>query len=191
MCHPELADRFGPHVLANPVGVSPALETADGFLMLGRRNARVAYYPSRVHPFAGCLEPFEGESGRSAAPGNKGPDVFAAVRRELSEELGLEIDDVPVIRCTGIAEDTSLRQPELIFRVQSTLTRSRIESQVARDEHHASWAVPATQSGVEAGLIDPELTPVAVASLLLWGRVAFGPGWFEAQAAGRMKTDHQ
>ena len=38
MCHPELADRFGPQVLANPVGVSPALETADGFLMLGRRN---------------------------------------------------------------------------------------------------------------------------------------------------------
>ncbi|HEX8911288.1 MAG TPA: hypothetical protein VF796_02935, partial [Humisphaera sp.] len=53
--HPELADRFGAGVMANPVGVSPALETADGFLMLGRRNAAVAYYPARVHPFAGSL----------------------------------------------------------------------------------------------------------------------------------------
>jgi 8-oxo-dGTP pyrophosphatase MutT (NUDIX family) len=180
MCHPELADRFGPQVLANPVGVSPALETADGFLMLGRRNARVAYYPSRVHPFAGCLEPVEGQSGESTGPEQKGPDVFAAVRRELFEELGLGIDDVPAIRCTGIAEDVYLRQPELIFRVKCTLTRSQIASQVARDEHHESWSVPATPSGVEAGLADPELTPVAVASLLLWGRIAFGAEWFEA-----------
>ena len=108
--------------------------------------------------------------------------MFAAVRRELSEELGLGIDDVAVIRCTGIAEDVCLRQPELIFRVKCRLTRSQIESQVARDEHHASWSVPATPSGVEAGIADPELTPVAVSSLLLWGRIAFGKGWFEANA---------
>jgi hypothetical protein len=57
LTHPELADRFSPAVLANPIGVSPALETADGFLLLGRRNREVAYYPSRVHPFAGGLDP--------------------------------------------------------------------------------------------------------------------------------------
>jgi 8-oxo-dGTP pyrophosphatase MutT (NUDIX family) len=182
MCHPELADRFGPQVLANPVGVSPALETADGFLMLGRRNARVAYYPGRIHPFAGCLEPVEGQPGESSSTEHKGPDVFAAVRRELWEELGLGVDDVPVIRCTGIAEDVCLRQPELIFRVKCALTRSQIEFQVARDEHHDSWSVPATSTGVEAGLADPALTPVAVASLLLWGRIAFGPKWFEASS---------
>src|SRR5215213_5659168 len=67
MSHPELADRYGPAVLANPVGVSAALETADGFLLLGRRNAAVAYYPERVHPFAGALEPADGD------------DVFAAL----------------------------------------------------------------------------------------------------------------
>jgi len=182
MCHPELADRYGSQVLANPVGVSQALETADGFLMLGRRNAHVAYYPSRVHPFAGCLEPAEG-SVAGAAPGINGPDVFAAVRRELSEELGLGAADVATIRCTGIAEDVCLRQPELMFHVKSTLTRSRIESQVARDEHHEGWSVPATRSGVEAGITDPELTPVAVASLLLWGRIALGTEWFEAMQA--------
>ncbi len=180
MCHPELADRFGDQVLANPVGVSPALETADGFLMLGRRNAQVAYYPSRVHPFAGCLEPVEGNCG--AGSEQRGPDVFAAVRRELFEELGLGAPQVPIIRCIGSAEDVCLRQPELIFHVKCTLTRSQIERQVARDEHHESWSVPATQSGVDAGLTNPELTPVAVASLLLWGRIAFGPKWFEASS---------
>jgi len=189
MSHPELADRFGPRVLANPVGVSPALETADGFLMLGRRNARVAYYPSRVHPFAGCLEPVDARSGDGTVLGNDGPDVFAAVRRELFEELGLTVADVPTIRCTGIAEDVCLRQPELIFRVKTSLTRSQIESQVARDEHHESWSIPATPSGVEAGLIDPELTPVAVASLLLWGRVAFGEGWSKTVRGNTAQAD--
>src|SRR5207248_1244381 len=42
--HPDLADRYGREVLANPVGVSPALQTADGWLMMGRRNTSVAYY---------------------------------------------------------------------------------------------------------------------------------------------------
>src|SRR2546423_316715 len=86
---PILADRFGPQVLANPVGVSPALLTADNYLMMGRRNASVAYYPGRIHPFAGALDPQDS-------------DVFAAVRRELKEELAFEIQDVTEIFCTGI-----------------------------------------------------------------------------------------
>ena len=57
LTHPELADRYGREILANPVGVSPALLTADNFLMMGRRNASVAYYPNRIHPFAGALDP--------------------------------------------------------------------------------------------------------------------------------------
>src|SRR5262245_40887019 len=55
--NPQLFDRFGPSVMANPVGASPALITADGFQLMGRRNASVAYYPNRVHPFSGALEP--------------------------------------------------------------------------------------------------------------------------------------
>src|SRR5437879_5911674 len=39
LTHPELADRFGRQILANPVGVSPALLTVDNFLIMGRRNA--------------------------------------------------------------------------------------------------------------------------------------------------------
>src|SRR3954447_18914183 len=54
-----IADEYGPEVLANPVGLSSALESSDGWLLLGRRNQWVAYYPNRVHPFAGALEPAE------------------------------------------------------------------------------------------------------------------------------------
>jgi 8-oxo-dGTP pyrophosphatase MutT (NUDIX family) len=173
--NPQLADRYGREVLANPVGVSPALETADGWLLMGRRNASVAYYPNRVHPFAGALEPRDAD------------DVFAAVRRELAEELNLTAADVGEVRCTGIAEDRSIRQPELIFRVTSTRTRAQIEATLDRTEHHASWAIAATGKAVDEALREASaavLTPVAVAALLLWGRAKFGEPWFDQRAPG-------
>jgi 8-oxo-dGTP pyrophosphatase MutT (NUDIX family) len=173
LAHPELADRFGREVMANPVGVSSALETADGYLLLGRRNGSVAYYPHRTHPFAGALEPSDGG------------DLFAAVRRELNEELSIEAKDLGEMRCTGIAEDLALRQPELLFRVCTTLSRSQVESQVQREEHGDSVAVAAKPGELAQFLSDQQLTPVAVASLLLWGRVRIGEEWF-AENSGKL-----
>jgi 8-oxo-dGTP pyrophosphatase MutT (NUDIX family) len=170
--HPELADRYGRQILANPVGVSPALETADGWLMMGRRNKSVAYYPEKIHPFAGALEP------RDAM------DLFAGVRRELAEELGFTSSDIADIRCTGVAEDLSIRQPELIFRVLSRRTRAQIEATVDRTEHHASWSIPATRAGIAAALEDAAaITPVGIAALLLWGRVRLGEDYFRDRSA--------
>jgi hypothetical protein len=223
LSHPELVKQYGRAVMANPLGVSPALETADGFLLFGRRNAKVAYYPSRVHPFAGCAEPpndlsvpsvpspgtpGEGQGGgppdsRSRIPDGKPQapppqpfpgvpeegeknspfDVFSEVRRELREELGLTADDLNLIRCTGLVEDAKILQPEIMFRVTTRLTREQVERALDAAEHHATFAVPATVAGVEAALANPELTPVACAALLLWGRAKFSGSWF-AQCAG-------
>jgi 8-oxo-dGTP pyrophosphatase MutT (NUDIX family) len=167
MTHPEFADRFGADVMANTVGVSPALLSSDGYLLMGKRTATVAYYPNRIHPFAGSLEP-------------RDTDVFAAIHRELREELSLEPQDIIDLRCTGIAEDQHLRQPELIFAARSSLTKSEIESRLDPKEHRAMWSTPGTPDGIETAISDrDQLTPVAVASLVLWGRLQFGDGWFD------------
>jgi 8-oxo-dGTP pyrophosphatase MutT (NUDIX family) len=168
LTRPHLADRYGRGVLANPVGVSPALLTADGFLMMGRRNASVAYYPERVHPFAGALDPGDGSP-------------FEAVRRELREELSFGDADVVEVRCTGIAEDLSIRQPELILLVRSGRRRAEVEGALDGTEHRGSWHLVGTEEAVGAVLREPggeAFTPVALASLLLYGRVAFGEGFF-------------
>ena len=168
MTHPELGDRFGPNVLANPIGVSPALESADGFLLFGRRDQSVAYYPGRVHPFAGALEPRDGG------------DLFAAVRRELREELSLGDADVSEVRCTGLAQENALRQTEFIFRASCSLDRAEIERRLDREEHGGVVAVPATEVGVMKAFFEPELTPVARAALMLWWCARFGDdsgGW--------------
>jgi hypothetical protein len=170
--NPELAERYGRDVMATPAGVSTAVETSDGFLMLGRRNASVAYYPNRLHPFAGALDPRDGDN------------AFNAVYRELAEELGVASHEIADVRCTGIAEDAALLQPELIFATRCALPRDQIERRLDDAEHHASVAVHATPGDVEPVLRDPSLTPVGIASLLLWLRLKWGERHFtEARAS--------
>jgi 8-oxo-dGTP pyrophosphatase MutT (NUDIX family) len=166
--HPELADRFGPEVMANPVGVSTVLATADGKLLFGQRNASVAYYPRRTHPFAGSLEPRDN------------CDIFAAARRELREELALSESDLGELTLLGLVEDRLIRHPELIFSVTTLLTETELITQMDRAEHHDTVAIPADRAGVEAAVGDKSFTPVGTACLLLWGRTHFGGDWYDS-----------
>jgi 8-oxo-dGTP pyrophosphatase MutT (NUDIX family) len=166
-----LAEKFGIDVLANPVGISSVLLTRDGWLLYGRRNASVAYYPDRVHPFAGALE------------ASDLADVFGAVERELNEELKIDPSDIESVRCIGMVEDQTIRQPELVFHTRTHLTRSQIEQQIQTEEHRGSVAIESRRVAVERALADPgEFTPVAIATLLLFGNDVFGAEWFRRTA---------
>jgi hypothetical protein len=165
---PTLAERLGEQALARPLGVSCALVTSDGILLMGRRNENVAYYPSRIHPFAGAVEP----AARV--------DVFDEVRRELHEELHLSPDDLTDLRCVGVVEDYLLRHPEVIVLVRCRLTRAELDRQVDTKEHHTSFAIEPTQRSIDAAVDDPLLTPVAVATAMLWGKRLLGDAWFAA-----------
>jgi 8-oxo-dGTP pyrophosphatase MutT (NUDIX family) len=170
MANPQFADRFGTDVMANPLGVSPALLTADHQLLLGQRTSAVAYHPNRVHPFAGCMEPGD-------------DDPFATVYRELHEELSINQSEITDLHCIGLVEGNDLRQPEIIFAATTRLKKSEIESRVDPTEHHSIWAIPSTAEAIESAVTtDKNLTPVAVAALLLWGRINIGQAWFEAIA---------
>lgn len=169
MVNPNFADDFGPDVMANPLGVSPALVTADGYMLLGRRTSSVAYHPNRVHPFAGCMEPGDA-------------DPFASIYRELQEELSLAATEITHLHCTGLVEDQNLRQPELIFAANTSLTKSQIESRLDPVEHQSIWSIPATDDEIENAIKqDLQLTPIAIAALLLWSKLQFGESWFDRQ----------
>jgi hypothetical protein len=166
MSHPELPRGE----MANPVGLSCALESADGYLLLGRRNERVAYYPSRLHPFAGALEP---------PPGEGVPDVFAEVYRELEEELSMTRGELAEVACVALIEDHALRQPELIFVARSHLTRREVEARLDPGEHDAVVAVVPQEAGVDELLAETErMTPVCAGAVLFWSLPRFGPVWF-------------
>lgn len=171
--HAHFAAKFGAASLPNPLGLSTLLQTADGHWMLGRRNARVAYHPSRVHPFAGSLEPAEAE------------DIFAGARRELSEELNIRAGDITEILCIGVASDDQLLQPEAIFRAITPLSLAEVSSRLDEAEHASVWS-----SRIEAvALADQwrtgeqvaQFTPIALATLVLAGGLAFGDQWQQKQ----------
>lgn len=169
MSNPQIADQYGNAALANPVGLSALVISSDDYLLLGRRNAHVAYYPSRVHPFAGCLEPAENL------------DIFDDVRRELAEELSIEPQEISEMLCTGVARDLSLRQPEFIFAVRVNRTLKEIEAQVDPEEHRGIFNTRSDRKAIEAALSQNDgFTPVGSASLLLWGRMQYGNQWFDA-----------
>jgi len=169
--NPQLADTFGDDVMANPLGVSTGVLTADGYWMMGWRNRSVAYYPARVHPFAGSLEVREHV------------DLFDDVRRELREELAMSAESIDQIICVGLACDKALGHPESVFLTVSRLSRDQISAQLDDDEHDAIWSTPASPAATRSALSDAALTPIAKATLLLNGRERFGVDWFEEQAA--------
>jgi 8-oxo-dGTP pyrophosphatase MutT (NUDIX family) len=168
---PSSAEQFGKNSRANAIGISAVVQSADGFFLLGRRNATVAHYAGRVHTFAGALEP--PEAG----------DVFAAMRRELDEELHLTGEQISEITLLGLVEDASLHQPELVFDVVVNLKRQEIAARLDGAEHSALVAVESEPKRLRDAVTQASLTPVAAAALLLCGRRRQGAAWFD-DAAG-------
>jgi hypothetical protein len=159
-----------PEQRANPVGVSVALVSADGWLMLGRRSGNVAYYPHRVHPFAGSLEPADR------------PDVFEQALRELHEELSLARHEIGELAVLGIVQDTRLNHPELVLTARATLARDQIIARLDRHEHVACWSCQDEPHALSEAMLDglAEFTPVALGAALLHGCERFGQPWFDS-----------
>lgn len=117
----------------NPVGVSVAVISAEGKLVMGRRGSRVAYYPGRVHPFAGSMEPGDG-------------CVFEAARREMLEEIG--VGEVVSERVLAVVEDPALRHPEVVVEVRVSVGVEEIRARVDAREHEGIWVVGESEDGM-------------------------------------------
>jgi len=180
--HPQWADEHGPQVMANPVGTSVALRSADGQLVFGRRSQRVALYPGFAHPFGGTMEPTS-----DGTP----IDVLGEMRRELAEEAGITGADLIDLRVIALVEDRHLRQPELVYAARSTLSASEIAARLDAHEHTACWLLADDGDAIDAVLHGAEpLTPVLVGTLLAWGWRCFGDAWLAARLVAA-KAEHQ
>jgi hypothetical protein len=69
-----------------------------------------------------------------------------------------------------MVEDPALRQPELIFRATSRLTKREIESRLDPSEHDAIWS-----TGIAEVVEHPDFTPVAIGAMRLWRSAAKAP----------------
>lgn len=165
----------GCDVMANPVGVSAVVSAEGRYLVLGRRSETVAYHAGRVHPIGGCLEP---------SPNGGVPDPFACIAQEVCEELGVPAEALQTPLCQGMVRDKHIHQPELMFDLALTTSVEEIRHLVATAsgrQEHSDLVIVRDHPAAVVDFIErhlSELTPVALAALLLHGLWRWGSGWF-------------
>ncbi len=176
----EFTSAFPDLPRANPLTVSAVLATTDGKIVVEKRS-RVDSRRRAYHVIAGYME--RGRDGRQ-------PHPFDALMREVREELGVELDRARLF-ATGLVR--TIYGSELCFRGDVALSF---------DDLLKMQAGPATDSEIEtlqalhdsppavAGFLaahPTDLVPSGRACLLLYGREAYGEGWYNAEAE-KMKS---
>jgi 8-oxo-dGTP pyrophosphatase MutT (NUDIX family) len=184
LTHAQLRYIHGPDVLANPLGVSAAVVTSDGYVLLGRRSDKVFSNPGLVHPVGGTVEP-PAEAGRI-------PDPFQAMTDELYQELALPAKAVRRNVCLGVVRAKRVVQPEMVFevRVDGGVEAIRAGAANAPDASEHDELIPVRDHpGAVVTYIEKnysQLTAVAMATLLLHGQRHWGMGWM-ATARGYLR----
>jgi len=175
----------GADVLANPLGVSAALVSKDGYVLLGRRSRKVVYHAGRIHPVGGMVEP-------PSRPGQLA-DPAGDMLHELQEETGMAPERVAEQVCLGLVRDKHIVQPELVFdiRLDATVTEVlRGKDHAVDGEEHSEFVPVRSHPSAVVTFIEQQfaaLTPVALATLLLYGQRHWGSGWFAA-ARGYLRS---
>ncbi|MDP6046763.1 MAG: hypothetical protein QGG25_14240 [Phycisphaerae bacterium] len=176
----------GTEVMANPLGVSAAVCTNDGLIVLGMRSSNMIQYAGRIHPIGGTVEP-------PAADSDDCPDPFKAIIDELHEETAVPSQSVSSIICLGLVRDRNTVQPELIFdcHVDIDVVSLFASAANAMDAAEHSSLVPVRDHpGAVVSFLEKhfsQLTPVGLATLLLHGLKHWGSGWF-ATARGYLRS---
>ncbi|MCP4645670.1 MAG: hypothetical protein GY851_34815, partial [bacterium] len=140
---------------------------------------------------AGCIHPFGGMVERPAEP-DKTPDPFDTMNAELLQELALPAESITQSICLGVVRCKRIVQPEMVFEVNVAGDVETVRDQAAGalDASEHDELVPVRDHpGTMVTYIEKnyaQLTPVAMATLLLHGQKHWGMGWF-ATARGYLR----
>jgi 8-oxo-dGTP pyrophosphatase MutT (NUDIX family) len=176
----------GTEVMANPLGVSAAVCTNDGLIVLGMRSKDMIQYAGRIHPIGGTVEPPEDHQAAC-------PDPFQAIIEELHEETAVPPESVDNILCLGLVRDRNTVQPELIFDVHvdcDVVSLFAAAAAAVDAAEHSSLVPVRDHPGAVVSFMEKhftQLTPVAMATVLLHGLRHWGSGWF-ATARGYLRS---
>lgn len=172
--NPQLLDQAGWACFSNPIGTTATILTADGYLLYGRRNNKVAFHGGYLHTFGGAIEP-----GDTGAAGQL--DGFGSILRELREELRLDAAECTEIVCVGLIRDQQIWQPEMLFEARCRLSQSEILERLdlAHDEEHCriEGCVDRPEDLMRFPAGARPIAPVAIGSMLLHGWHQWGRAW--------------
>jgi len=175
--HPELAGRFGTDALANPLGLSVAVITADNQILLQKRSEHVFEFPGFFHVGGGNVEPID-----VASPDATG--IIASIHRELDEELAISAHQITRTLCLGLAENAMFRKPDLLIATWVSLSADVLASRT--NAEYSELVFLADDSSLSEFLIANAhtISPAGIACLLALGWQRHGVDWFDTHLAG-------
>jgi 8-oxo-dGTP pyrophosphatase MutT (NUDIX family) len=170
--------------LSNALGVCSVVETSDGYILLDRRQG-VDVYAGRYHVIGGFFE-------RGLDMGER-PDPFAAMRREIREETGIQVGDMREQFCLGVVYDLATPHGELCFLTELNIGLAEVRRRVPEDDEVKELlALAATSTGLRDFVLSHHgnISATGEPNLLMYGAVRFGEGWFE-EVVGRIQGNKE
>jgi len=161
--------------LGNALSVCSVIETSDETILLEKRQG-VDVYVGRYHVIGGFFE------RRLDTDQEEQPDPFAAMRREIREETGIQADDIRDQYCLGVVYDVTTPHAELCFLTRLHIPLAEVHKrQPEDDEIQHLLSLPITAESLQAFLLDHHgnMSATGEPNLILYGRWKFGVMWYE------------
>ncbi|GCE04974.1 hypothetical protein KDAU_23030 [Dictyobacter aurantiacus] len=163
--------------LGNPLSVCSVVETADGHILLDKRQG-VDLYVGRYHVIGGF---FERDVDINAT--TQQPDPFAAMRREIREETGIGTDDISEQFCLGLVYDVFTPHPELCFLTRLRISLEEVRRRKPEDgEIKTLHTCPGEPTSLAQFILQHHgnISATGEPNLLLYGQLCYGDDWFDA-----------
>jgi 8-oxo-dGTP pyrophosphatase MutT (NUDIX family) len=160
--------------LGNPLAVCSVIETSDNHILLDKRQG-VDVYIGRYHVIGGFFE-------RELDMGTQ-PDPFAAMRREIREETGIQAADIASQYCLGVVYDLSTPHAEMCFltRLKIPLHEVLQNRTPEEDEIQQILSLSITSESLYEFIVTNHgnISATGEPNLLLYGSQRFGRQWFD------------
>jgi 8-oxo-dGTP pyrophosphatase MutT (NUDIX family) len=171
---PEFSQGHSRQESGNALAVSSVVETSDGSILLDKRQG-VDVYAGRYHVIGGF---FERNLDMTTAP-----DPFAAIRREIREETGIQITDIREQFCLGVVYDLTTPHAEMCFLTRLNIPWKKVLTrEPEEDEIQQLYSLRVTEKSLREFITrnHGHISATGEPNLLLYGGWKFGMEWFES-----------
>ena len=121
---------------SNTLAICSVIETSDGKIITGLRSDDVAEYPRCWHTVGGHPNPAHYQPTKA--------DLFDAMEREITGELGVDSGEIGNMRMIGLVRNRRTLKPELLFQSEvyaqfDDIKERRLKSE--KDEHFTFFGI--------------------------------------------------
>ena len=180
---PTFAHNRPRNELSNALSVCSVVETTDGHILLDKRQG-VDVYAGRYHVIGGFFERYLDTTTTTATTATTAnpPDPFAAIRREIREETGIQAADIAEQYCLGVVYDLATPHAELCFLTRLNIPLNEVHQRVPEEnEIKQLLSLYVTEESLRDFILTNHgnISATGEPNLLLYGATKFGKVWFE------------